>query len=113
MAGGAQLSVTDLRQSARHPLDLSVIAEHRNRGDIPLHIANISAHGFMLDRSPPLERGDRVMFRLPIVGRIESYCMWVSGERAGMQFERVIRLDDFNALIRELKPAPRVRHRGA
>ena len=40
MAGGAQLSVTDMRRSARHPVDYPVIAEHRTRGDIRLHISN-------------------------------------------------------------------------
>ena len=111
MAVGAQLSVTEQRQSARHPVNFPVIAEHRIRGDIRMHIANISAHGFMADQAPELSRGDRVIVRLPQVGRIEAYCMWISRERAGFQFERIIRQDDFVALIAELQPNPRLRHR--
>lgn len=42
MRGGAQLSVTDLRRSTRHPVNLPVIGEHRVHGDVMLHIANIS-----------------------------------------------------------------------
>ena len=33
MAGGAQLSVPDMRRSTRHPVDFPVIGEHRTRGD--------------------------------------------------------------------------------
>ena len=32
MAGGAQLSVPDMRRSTRHPVDVPVIGEHRTRG---------------------------------------------------------------------------------
>lgn len=112
MAGGAQLSVTDMRRSTRHPVDYPVIAEHRQRGDVKLHICNISAHGFMVDDGADLVRGDRVIVRLPLVGRIEAYCIWVAEERAGFQFERIIRLDDFMTMIADLQPNPALRRRG-
>ena len=51
MSAGAQLSVTDQRRLARHPVDHPVIAEHFRRGDLRLHIANLSAHGFMVDEA--------------------------------------------------------------
>jgi hypothetical protein len=106
---GAQLSVTDLRRAARHPVDYPVIAEHHQRGDLKLHIANISAHGFMVDGTPEVARGDRVIVRLPQIGRIEAYVIWVRDERAGFQFERIIRLDDFMRIIEALQPNPRLR----
>lgn len=109
---GAQLSVTDQRRATRHPVDYAVIGEHRKRGDIPLHVTNISAHGFMVDSAPQLERGDRVIVRLPAVGRIEAYCIWVAEDRAGMQFERIIRLDDFMRTIEAIQPNPRLRRKG-
>ena len=109
MTVGAQLSVTDLRRAARHPVDFPVIAEHHQRGDLNLHIANISAHGFMVDGSPEVTRGDRVIVRLPHIGRIEAYVIWVRDERAGFQFERIIRLDDFMRIIETLQPNPRLR----
>ncbi|MBE5072806.1 PilZ domain-containing protein [Erythrobacteraceae bacterium E2-1 Yellow Sea] len=109
MSAGANLSVTDLRRAARHPVDFPVIVEHRRLGDINLHIANISAHGFMIDNAPALNRGDRVIIRLPVVGRIEAYVIWTREERAGFQFERIIRLDDFMAIIDTLQPNPRLR----
>ena len=101
MAGGAQLSVPDMRRAARHPVDYPVIGEHR---------------GFMVDgvgeETPAFGRGDRVIIRLPLIGRIEAYCIWVTEDRAGFQFERIIRLDDFMAMIEELQPNPRLRRRG-
>lgn len=115
MAGGAQLSVPDMRRAARHPVDFPVIGEHRTSGDINLHVCNLSAHGFMVDgregNEPVLARGDRVIIRLPVVGRIEAYCIWVTDDRAGFQFERIIRLDDFVAMIDEIQPNPRLRRR--
>ena len=112
MGNGAQLSVTDMRRSTRHPVDYPVIAEHRLQGDVKLHVCNISAHGFMIDNCDTIVRGDRMIIRLPVVGRIEAYCIWTSENRAGFQFERIIRLDDFMTMIRELQPNPALRRRG-
>jgi hypothetical protein len=109
VAGGAQLSVPELRRAARHPVDFPVIAEHRDHGDVSLHVVNISAHGFMVDGCPQLNRGERVIIRLPEIGRIEAYCIWTRDERAGFQFERIIRLDDFIRMIDVIQPNPRLR----
>nr|WP_202386230.1 PilZ domain-containing protein [Allopontixanthobacter confluentis] len=103
------MSVTDLRRAARHPVDVPVIAEHSARGDIKLHVSNISAHGFMVDDGMSLERGDRVIIRFPVIGRIEAYVIWTRDNRAGFQFERIIRLDDFMLMIDTLQPNPRLR----
>ena len=59
MGAGAQLTVTELRQAARHPVDYPVIAEHRRLGDVHLHITNISAQGFMVEGAFELGRGER------------------------------------------------------
>jgi len=106
---GANLSVTDMRRAARHPVDFPVIVEHFAKGDQNLHVCNISAHGFMVDDAGDLSRGDRVIIRLPVVGRIEAYVIWTRDKRAGFQFERIIRLDDFVAIIDTLQPNPRLR----
>ena len=109
MGAGAQLTVTDLRRAARHPVDLKVIGEHRRLGDVHMHIVNISAHGFMVEGDLGLERGERVTIRLPEVGRIEAHLIWTTEGRAGFQFERIIRLDDFMRLIDNIQPNPRLR----
>jgi hypothetical protein len=101
--------VTDLRRAARHLVDMSAIVEHFARGDVHLHICNLSAHGFMIDNAAGLQRGGRIIIRLPVVGRIEAYVIWTRDSRAGFQFERIIRLDDFVAIIDELQPNPRLR----
>lgn len=109
MSAGAQLTVTDLRRAARHPVDHKVIGEHRRLGDVHLHIVNISAHGFMVEGVLELERGERVVIRLPELGRIEAHLIWNTEGRAGFQFERIIRLDDFMRLIDAIQPNPRLR----
>jgi len=76
-----------------------------------MHIANISAHGFMIDKQPGLDRGDRVIVRLPHIGRIEAYVIWTKDERAGLQLERIVRLDDFDAMIDLMQPNPMLRRR--
>ena len=109
MGNGAQLTVTDMRRAARHPVDHKVIGEHRRLGDVHLHIVNVSAHGFMADGDVPLSRGERVTIRMPEVGRIEAHLIWSSEGRAGFQFERIIRLEDFMRMIEALQPNPRLR----
>lgn len=111
MGAGAQLTVTDMRRATRHPVDYKVIGEHRRLGDVHLHIVNISAHGFMADGQLELSRGERVVIRLPEVGRIEAHLIWATEDRAGFQFERIIRLDDFMRMIDTLQPNPRLRRK--
>jgi PilZ domain. len=109
MGAGAQLSVTDMRRSTRHPVDYRVIGEHRQLGDVELHIVNISAHGFMAQGELALGRGERVVIRLPEIGRIEAHLIWTNGDRAGFQFERIVRASEFVAMIDTLQPNPRLR----
>ncbi len=111
MGAGAQLTVTELRQAARHPVDYPVIAEHRRLGDVHLHITNISAQGFMVEGALELGRGERVIIRLPRVGRIEAHLIWATPDRAGFQFERIIRLEDFGVMIDTLQPNVKLRGR--
>lgn len=109
MGAGAQLTVTDMRRATRHPVDIKVIGEHRRLGDVHIHIVNISAHGFMVEGGLELTRGERVVIRLPEIGRIEAHLIWGTGDRAGFQFERILRLDDFMRMIDAIQPNPRLR----
>lgn len=108
MSGGAQLSVTDQRSSARLPVAMPVIGEHRRLGDVMLNITNISTTGFMVRDKLELGRGERVTIRLQHLGRIEAFLVWNDGERAGFQFERIIRADDFYKMLKALQPNPRL-----
>ncbi len=94
----------DLRRAARHRADHKVIVESKAHGDQAMHISNISAHGFMVDDNSIFERGDRIELRLPAVGRIEAHLIWSVEQRAGFQFERVVRLPDFMALLEKVSP---------
>ncbi|MEO6717933.1 MAG: PilZ domain-containing protein [Novosphingobium sp.] len=109
MGAGAQLSVTDLRRATRHPVEHRVIGEHRRLGDVHLQVINISAHGFMATEAPGLTRGERIIVRLPVVGRIEAHLIWTTEGKAGFQFERIIRLEDFIKIIEVLQENPRLR----
>lgn len=111
MSAGAQLTVPDKRRAMRHPVDHKLIAEHRQHGDVHLHIVNISAQGFMATGDTELSRGERLTIRLPVVGQIEAHLIWAHDGRAGFQFERIIRLDDFLKLIDAIQPNPRLRRR--
>jgi len=111
MSAGAQLTVTDKRRATRHPVDYTVIAEHRQLGDLDLHIINLSAQGFMIDSEVAIERGERLVMRLPVIGRIEAHLIWIHEGRAGFQFERIIRVDDFLKLVDTMQPNPRLRPR--
>jgi len=109
MAPGAQLSVTELRRSTRHPVHARIAAEHRRLGEFFIEMANISAHGFMSSGALLLGRGERITVRLPVAGRIEAHVIWNTGERAGFQFERIIRLDDFSGMMEAIQPNARLR----
>jgi PilZ domain len=99
MAQTAADTSYDLRRAARHRASVKAIAESRLHGDQRIHISNISAHGFMIDDNCVFEHGDRIELRLPTIGRIEAHLIWSVDGRAGFQFERVIRLPEFLALI--------------
>jgi len=111
MAAGAQLTITELRRAARHTVDVPVIAEHRRLGDLHMRIVNLSAQGFMVTGPTQLSRGERIVVRLPVVGRIEAHLIWSTQDRAGFQFERVLRVDDFIEMIETLQPNQRLRPR--
>ncbi len=94
----------DLRRAARHRTEYNVIVESKPHGDRPAHITNVSAHGFMIDNNEIFETGDRIELRLPVVGRIEAHLIWSVENRAGFQFERVIRLPDFLEMLKVVSP---------
>jgi hypothetical protein len=77
-------------------------AQHRQHFDYRLHGA----------RTPDLGRGERVTIRLPQIGRIEAFLVWADESRAGFQFERIIRQDDFTKMIKQLQPNTRLRGKG-
>lgn len=92
-------NTADQRRAARHRADFNSITTSKKYGDLPVHVVNISAHGFMIDDNVKLERGDRITIRLPEAGHVESLVLWVVDNRAGLQFERVIRMNEFLALL--------------
>ncbi|KPH68169.1 PilZ domain-containing protein [Novosphingobium sp. ST904] len=107
MKHGPRLNVVDMRASARQPVDYAVIGENRRLGEVPLHIVNISPQGFMIQGAPEIGRGERLQLRLPVIGMIEGHLVWSHEDRAGFQFERLIRVDMFAKLVEQItSPRP-------
>jgi hypothetical protein len=94
----------DLRRAARHRANLPVIMEMLAGDEQQVRIVNVSAHGFMVEGELGLARGDRVVVRLPVIGRIEAHMVWSANGKAGFQLERVIRLPDFMKMLEHVNP---------
>ena len=89
----------DLRRATRFPVDYRTVAELPCGDEIRVRIANISAHGMMLTDAIEMAKGDRLVVRLPVAGRIEAFLVWSHQGRHGFEFERVIREPDFVAML--------------
>lgn len=105
MRPGAQLSVTELRRSARFAVDHKVMADHRTLGEVPMAVVNISMVGFMVNARGGIERGERLLLKLPEFGRLEALCIWTRLQQAGFLFERPIPSDKFERLVADMKTA--------
>ncbi|VAV90801.1 hypothetical protein MNBD_ALPHA04-2390 [hydrothermal vent metagenome] len=89
----------DLRRATRFPVDFDMICETHKHGEFPGKMTNVSAHGCQLVHEVALHKGDRVIVRLPVAGRIEAFLIWSHSGRSGFEFERVIRPVDFMAML--------------
>ena len=72
-----------------------------------LHVTNLSTTGFMVKGEVALQRGERITIRLQHIGRIEAFLVWSDGGRAGFQFERILRNDDFLLMIKSMQTNPK------
>lgn len=106
MHAGAQLSVIEMRNAARRSVDHAAMAEHPRLGAVLLHLKNLSPQGFMIQGELALQRGERLEIQLPVIGRIDAHLVWAHEGRAGFQFERLIRQNDFVVLADALQPGP-------
>lgn len=95
MASSPQLSVIDQRRSKRRSVNLPLIGKHRRLGDVMLHVVNLSRTGFMVHGEVALQPRERITIRLNRIKQIEAFLVWSDSNRAGFQFERVLRDDDF------------------
>lgn len=89
----------ELRRATRFPVDFETICETRKDGEFSVKLSNISAHGCQFIHTVELNKGDRVIVRLPVAGRIEAFLVWSHSGRSGFEFERVIREPDFVAML--------------
>ena len=99
MPSAAGQTNPDPRRATRFPVDFSTICESRKDGEFKVKMTNVSAHGCQLVHETELNKGDRVVVRLPVAGRIEAFLIWSHNGRSGFEFERVIRPDEFMEMI--------------
>ncbi|HMP45245.1 MAG TPA: PilZ domain-containing protein [Sphingopyxis sp.] len=63
---------------------------------------NISADGLLMRYEGALEAGDVLVFRMPIIGRTGARVIWSLGGKTGVQFDRMIAVEDYLPLIRAM-----------
>lgn len=105
MRPGAQLSIAELRTSTRFAVNHEVMADHCTLGEVPMAIVNISMVGFMVNARGGIERGERLLLKLPEFGRLEALCIWTRFQQAGFLFERPIPSDKFERVVADMKDA--------
>lgn len=63
---------------------------------------NISADGLLMRFECSLEPGDTVVFRMPIIGRTAAKVIWSLGGKTGVQFEKMIAVEDYLPMLRAM-----------
>lgn len=99
MTSAHQNMTADMRRATRFSVDFQTICETRKDGEFSAKLSNVSAHGCQIVHTVDMQKGDRVIVRLPVAGRIEAFLIWSHGGRSGFEFERVIRETDFMAMV--------------
>lgn len=99
MPSASNKHMPELRRATRFPVDFETIGETQKHGEFTVKLSNISAHGCQFIHKVALTKGDRVVVRLPVAGRIEAFLVWSHSGRSGFEFERVIREPDFVAML--------------
>lgn len=99
MTSASSQMTPDPRRATRFPVEFETICETVKDGEFTVKMTNVSAHGCQLVHDTVLQKGDRVVVRLPVTGRIEAFLVWSHEGRSGFEFERVIRQSDFMMML--------------
>lgn len=94
----------DVRRAApRHVIDHVAETRFERIPGLKLHLGNISSGGFMTTGGPPpVERGEVLLVRLPVVVWRPCLVAWVFEDRAGFQFRQPIPDEPFQRLLAAL-----------
>jgi hypothetical protein len=87
-----------LRRAERDLVDFGTRAASRS-GMHDVHIVNVSRLGLMGRVASAVAAGDKLLFELPHVRRIEAVVRWVEDGRIGVEFARPIEPDHYNAML--------------
>jgi hypothetical protein len=65
----------------------------RGRGRTPVVVRNLSIAGAMIELANAPAEGDKVIFECSATGKVDARIAWVVGNRCGLQFNAIVRLD--------------------
>ncbi len=63
---------------------------------------NISADGILVRTESRIETGDMVIVKMPVIGRIAARAIWTVAGKIGLQFDRMIPVEDYLPLLKAL-----------
>jgi hypothetical protein len=99
MRGGAQKLESEFRRDDRFQTSYYATGEHSHLGQLMLKIVNLSSTGAMVDGKAGLERGDRIILRLPAGKHVDALCLWTWHQQAGLQFDQPLSFADLTSTI--------------
>jgi hypothetical protein len=102
---GTNLAFADERLVDREEVHFRARASGPGGRQLRFLVVNISAHGLMARCDDPLAAGDQIRVQLPVLGTVFGEVRWALGGRAGVQFERMIELAPYYALLTALVKA--------
>ena len=89
----------DLRRDDRFQVNYYATGEHRRLGKLILKIVDLSSTGVMVVGKAGIERGDKILFRLPTATDVEALCLWTWHQQAGLQFDQPISSSELTSNI--------------
>jgi hypothetical protein len=95
----SNLALADDREVDREEVHFRARATGPGGRPLRFLVVNISPHGLMTRCEEALAAGDMVRVQLPALGTVFGEVRWALGGRAGIQFERMIELAPYYALL--------------
>ena len=89
----------DFRRDNRFQVNYYATGEHRRLGKLILKIVDLSSTGVMIDGKAGIDRGDRILLRLPAATDVETLCLWTWYQKAGLQFDQPISSSELTSNI--------------
>lgn len=103
MGFGAQKVESEFRRDDRFQTNYYATGEHSHLGQLVLKVVNLSSTGAMVDGKAGVERGDKIILRLPAGKDVDALCLWTWHQQAGLQFDKPISFADLASTVGIMK----------